>query len=192
MDHNISVSDFGVRLRPVKITDAGFIVALRNSPHVFGKMGKAAQTVEEQEYWIRNYFNNKDDFYFIVESLTGVPLGTVGIYGINWENASTEYGRLALIKGSFAALPSAILCLDIAFDYLQMKRIEIFVFSNNKHVLSFDKKCGFEVTHTDVGGKIINGEPVDVSYLELTKERWHQYRPKLVELARASESFQIP
>lgn len=192
MDHKIMVSDFGVRLRPVKTADAGFIVALRNSPHVLGKMGNAAQTVEEQEDWIRNYYNKEDDYYFIVESISGVPLGTVGIYGIDWDNGSTEYGRLALIKESFAALPSAVLCIDIAFDYLQMKKIEIFVFSDNKHVLSFDKRCGFKVTHAEVGGKIFNGKPVDVTYLELTKERWSQYRSKLVELARASEPFQIP
>jgi len=42
MQHTMHLEGFGVRLRPVRMEDAAFIVWLRNLEHVKGKVGDSA------------------------------------------------------------------------------------------------------------------------------------------------------
>ena len=60
-----------MRLRPVRIEDAAFIVWLRNLDFVKGNVGDSATDVATQEAWLRAYFEREGDYYFIVESSGG-------------------------------------------------------------------------------------------------------------------------
>ena len=59
MRHLLETEGFGVRLRPVRMDDATFIVWLRNMSHVKGKVGDSAEDVPGQENWLRAYLNAK-------------------------------------------------------------------------------------------------------------------------------------
>src|ERR1700746_3785988 len=94
MRHQFETEGFGVRLRPVRLEDAGFIVWLRNLEHTRGKLGDSAVDVTSQEAWLKTYFEREGDYYFIAETLSGIPMGTHGLYGVC--GASAEAGRLII------------------------------------------------------------------------------------------------
>ena len=91
MRHVLHAEGFGVRLRPVQMEDAAFIVWLRNQDYVKGRVGDSAPDVAGQQKWLETYFQREDDFYFIVETVAGTPLGTNGLYDLSGEPA--EWGR---------------------------------------------------------------------------------------------------
>jgi len=79
MQHDIQIEGFGVRLRPVRMEDAPFIVWLRNLEHARGRVGDSASTQQSQETWLQAYFQRAGDYYFIVETPGGIPVGTLAI-----------------------------------------------------------------------------------------------------------------
>ena len=48
-----------MRLRPVRLEDAAFIVWLRNQDHVKGRVGDSATSVASQEAWLKKYWEKK-------------------------------------------------------------------------------------------------------------------------------------
>jgi RimJ/RimL family protein N-acetyltransferase len=98
MNHSLSIAGYNTRFRPVRISDAEFILHLRNMPHVTGTVGDNVPEVADQRRWIETYFERPDDYYFIIESLQGQPWGTIGLY--NFRSAALDYktwrhGRVA-------------------------------------------------------------------------------------------------
>ena len=76
MRHTLQAEGFGVRLRPVRLEDAPFIVWLRNLEHVKGRVGDSAADAAGQEAWLRAYFERQGDYYFIIE--TGGGFAAIG------------------------------------------------------------------------------------------------------------------
>src|SRR5215813_930493 len=105
MQHSFVAEGFGVRLRPVQLEDAEFIVWLRHLEHVQGKLGDSAGDVESQKAWLRTYFEREGDYYFLVETMSGIPLGTHGVYGVR--ETSAEAGRLIIRAEVPAAVPTS-------------------------------------------------------------------------------------
>ncbi len=56
MEHSFQTEGYGIRLRPVRLDDAAFIVWLRNLDHVKGKVGDSAKDVASQEAWLKQIF----------------------------------------------------------------------------------------------------------------------------------------
>ena len=75
MRHTLQAEGFGVRLRPVRMEDAAFIVWLRNLEHVKGRVGDSAMDASAQETWLRAYFDRQGDYYFIIETLGRTAVG---------------------------------------------------------------------------------------------------------------------
>src|SRR6266850_2192035 len=91
MEHTVKAEGFGVRLRPVRIDDAAFIVWLRNLQHAMGRVGDSATDVMAQQSWLKSYFAREGDYYFIVETSRGISVGAYGIYNLTGKSA--ESGR---------------------------------------------------------------------------------------------------
>src|SRR4051812_41356722 len=160
MDHSLQAEGFGVRLRPVRMEDAAFILRLRNMDHAKGRVGDSAADVTGQEKWLRTYFDRAGDYYFIIETLGGIPVGTYGLY--NASDASAESGRWIIRPDVPAAIPSAVLAFDIAFKKLGLKEVRVTTVSTNRTVLSLNLRFGFRQTKVQQGAQVINGEPVDL------------------------------
>src|SRR6478736_6026302 len=112
MKRHLELSGYNRNIRPVTMADAAFIVQLRSMPHVLGTVGDSAPDVQAQERWIESYLQRPEDYYFIIETNSGTPLGTIGIYDI--AEGSGEWGRWITLPGVMAGLPSAVLIHDIA------------------------------------------------------------------------------
>ncbi|MGO9417151.1 MAG: GNAT family N-acetyltransferase [Syntrophobacteraceae bacterium] len=187
MDHAITAEKFGVRLRPVQLQDAGFIVNLRNSPHALGFVGDSAQTEASQRDWLNEYFVRPGDYYFIIE-LAGnrQMVGTIGIYDIR--DGSGESGRLIILPGILAAPASYWLIYHVSFDILGLDVVRGTTLESNKQVISFNKKIGIHFTGASKP-RIIAGKPVNMVERRATRAEWPLISANLTRYALIAEKF---
>jgi RimJ/RimL family protein N-acetyltransferase len=185
MKHSLQVEGFGVRLRPVRIEDADFIVWLRNLDHARGRIGDSAADVGSQETWLAKYFERPDDYYFIIETAGGIAVGTYGLW--DFRDRSAESGRWIIRQDVPAAIPSAILGLDVAFGALGVKRIRVKTVSTNLPVLSLNRKFGMKETHVEHDSQVIGGKSVDQIHFILEPDAWTKARERIVPLAQLAE-----
>jgi len=185
MQHTVQAEGWGVRLRPVRLEDAEFIVWLRNLEHAKGRIGDSAMDATAQEEWLRAYFERPGDYYFIIETLNGKPLGAYGIYDIRGDSA--ESGRWVIRPEAPAAIPSALVAFDIAFTILQLDELRVKTVSTNQNVLSLNGKLGFSQTHIEPAAQVIGGKPIDQIHFVLKAADWPPYRTKLLPLAKLAE-----
>ena len=185
MQHTLHAEGFGVRLRPVRMEDAAFIVWLRNLDHVKGRLGDSASDTATQETWLRAYFERQGDYYFIIETLGGMAVGAYGIYDV--AGASGESGRWVIRPDVPAAIPSAIQAFEIAFGKLGLRELRVKTVSTNRSVLSLNRKFGFRQTRVEPASQTIGGQTVDQVHFLLEAKDWPQIREGLLPLARLAE-----
>ena len=174
-----------MRLRPVRMEDAGFIVWLRNLDHARGRVGDSAGDIGSQESWLTKYFERADDYYFIIETSGGIAVGTYGLW--DFRDQGAESGRWIIRQDVPAAVPSAILGLDLGFGALGRKLIRVKTVSTNLPVLSLNRKFGMKETHVERDSQIIGGKSVDQIHFILEPAAWIKAKEKLLPLARLAE-----
>jgi RimJ/RimL family protein N-acetyltransferase len=182
MRHSLKIEGFGVRLRPVRMEDAAFIVWLRNLEYVRGKVGDSATSLAGQVAWLKKYFEREGDYYFIVETPGGIPLGTHGIYDV--QGTSAEKGRHIIRPETMAGVPAGLLATDLGFGQLGMSELRATCVSTNVTVRSLHRRSGFKQVGILRAGQTINGQPVDLVQFLLTPEDWAGVRDSLLPLAR--------
>jgi RimJ/RimL family protein N-acetyltransferase len=193
MNHSVSIAGYNTRLRPVRILDAEFILRLRNMPHVVGTVGDTVPEVAGQRRWIQDYFQRNNDYYFIIESLLGHPWGTIGIY--NFTAGGAEWGRWIILPGIMAAVPSAVLVHQLAFQHFGLAELRGEVVSGNSKVLSFQRRFGCLETGIVRQNRIIQGKPVEMVRFVMSRIQWTGACKRLNLLAevagRSLEEVQI-
>ena len=177
---------FGVRLRPVRLEDAAFIVWLRNLDHAKGRVGDSATDVAHQEAWLNAYFGREGDCYFIVETLGGIAVGTHAIYDPS--NGSAEAGRLVMHPKVPAAVPTSLITFDLAFGKMGLTELRGTSVSTNVKVHSYVAKFGFRKIGVEPAAKVVAGQPVDIVHFAMTAEEWQKNRPGVLPLARYAEA----
>lgn len=137
MNHNIIIDGASYRIRPVKFSDAQFIVDIRLADAERNKfINRISADISVQERWINNYLERTDDYYFVVENLfTGKPEGLIGIYDI--ANGRGEWGRWVIDKTSLAAIESVDLMFKASFEHLGLSEVYCRTIANNHSVVSF-------------------------------------------------------
>ena len=168
------------------MADAAFIVWLRRLDHVRGRIGDTAADVAEQEAWLKKYFEREGDYYFIVETLAGFPVGTHGIYNVR--GLSAEKGRHIVRQDVMAGVPAGLLATDLAFEKLGLRELRASCVSTNTPVRSLHKKSGFKETGVARAAQIIGGKPVDLIQFLLPVEDWAVVRERMVPLAQVAGS----
>jgi len=182
MQHSIQAEGFGVRLRPVRMEDAAFIVWLRNQDYVRGRVGDSAANAAGQEAWLKKYFEREGDYYFIVETPGGIPVGTHGIYDL--QGTSAEKGRHIVRREVMAGVPAGLVATDLAFERLGLSELRATCVSTNVAVHSLHRRSGFKEVGILRGAQTINGEPVDLVQFLLTAEDWSRVRERILPLAQ--------
>ena len=147
MKHLFKMEGYGYRLRPIRLTDAPFIIEVRLEDQQRSQfIHKISRDVSTQEAWIQAYFERDGDYYFVVENrLTGLPEGLISFY--NAADGAAEWGRWIIKKGSFAAAESVYLLYRIAFEQAGLQELYCRTVSDNISVVSFHHSIG-EKTRT--------------------------------------------
>jgi RimJ/RimL family protein N-acetyltransferase len=154
--------------------------------HVKGRLGDSATDVPSQESWLAEYFRREGDYYFIVETLAVIPVGTYGIYDVRGTTA--ESGRWIIRRGVPAAAASGVLLFDTAFGRLGLSELRGTTVATNHPVLSLNRKFGFQQIRVEPAGRTIGGKAVDMVHFVLTAEGWSKVRGNVVPLARLAEA----
>ncbi|WP_413561335.1 GNAT family N-acetyltransferase [Bdellovibrio sp. HCB209] len=189
MAHNITAQRGNVRLRPVTMDDAEFIVELRTDSRNARFIHATSANVENQRNWISSYLKKEDDFYFIVEHKDR-PIGTIGIYDVNKEIKAAEWGRWIIKEDSVAAPISALLVFDIAFNILHLEHLYSRTMTQNEKVVAFhDKVLAPRIQHQDL--KFLNIEKEHEIYAihHSTPQSLPKTMQVLEKFAKLSERF---
>ncbi len=185
MRHTLNAEGHGIRIRPVCMTDAPFIVWLRNLDHAKGNLGDSATNVVEQRTWLENYFERAGDYYFLAETIGGVSVGMNGIY--DHSGTAAEGGRFVVSPGVPAAFPISILTYDLAFERLGLSELRATSVASNRMLHSYVRKLGFRQVRVEPAGRIIGGKPVDILHFLLKADDWKEARMRLLPLAQYAE-----
>lgn len=137
-------------LRLIEPSDAAYVHGLRTDPVLSRHLSPVQGGVEDQRNWITAYKAREAaglEYYFIITRHDGTPCGTVRIYGLEDDSFTWGSWILDANKPPKAALESAILVYDIAFNRLAIERAVFDVRSNNQRTLDFHLRFGATETH---------------------------------------------
>jgi len=183
--HDLHVPGFAFGLRPITLDDAEFIVQLRSDPERTRYLYPIVATVEAQTAHLKEYLEREDDYHFVVERQPGnTREGLVGIYNLNLEERSAEWGRWILRPGSLAAVESALRTYEAAFEHLQLEKVCSHTLVENRSVVSFHDHCGLKRLAIRPDYYSFRGRSYDVVEHVLQRRDWPQVRQLLELLAR--------
>lgn len=166
MRHNVFLEGWNCRLRPVRLSDAEYIVDLRNQDFTKGFIHATSASVEMQRKWIEEYFMRDDDYYWIVENKArGRMVGTYGLYNIVGRMGMP--GRM-ILQPDAELLPAVlpILLREFAFEKLNLERLVGCVVPSNQKVKKFAEM---------MGSSRMSGCPVEYAHIDAEiRQDWYE------------------
>lgn len=167
------------------------LIVLRNTDRASYYLHQPAPLVlEGQAKWFAGYEARFDDIQWVIVNKQGAMVGGTALYGITDDRSRAEKGRLvvdeARAKEAPYILEAELLLLDVAFDRLQVARVDTCVRDDNAVMQSINAKLGFERT----GEHDIRG----VEYFDyaLTPARYAPDRLRATARAWAARSTRLP
>ncbi len=142
----------GLVLRLIEPEDAEYVHGLRVNPAYNQHLSQVRGTADDQRRWILDYKVREaagEELYYIVERGDGERCGTVRLYDIDGERFTWGSWILDHNKPRKAALESAYLVYEIAFDRLGLSRAVFEVRRDNENTLGFHLRFGATETHSD-------------------------------------------
>lgn len=161
-----------ISLRSVEEKDAETILNWRTNENISKYLHKVENDVEKQKKWIREQQNREGDYYFLILDKKNNPVGTIGLYNINYQKAEAEFGRWISLSPIFA-LESCILIYEFGFENLYLNRIISRNVSDNIAVINFHKRFGASY----VKDNIKEGEFIFTEY-EILKDNFKAIKEK--------------
>lgn len=162
-----------VKMRLIEKEDAEFVLKLRLDDRYNQFLSSVNPSLEAQKKWIKKYKIDEregNQYYFIIERNDGTPCGTVRIYDLKEDSFCWGSWILNEDKTRYAALESAFLVYQFAFEHLNFKKSHFDVRKGNDRVISFHEKMGAVKT----------GETEHDLLFEITKEAVFQTKTRLI------------
>lgn len=173
MRHHYTIQEGSYRLRPTRLNDAAFITALRTHPERSRFINTTSPDISRQADWLRQYFEKQADYYFVIEHVrTGEPEGTLGIYDVDDEHRSAEWGRWIVRPGSKAAAPSCCLAFDLAFGEMKLESLYSYVAAGHRSVMEILRAFGMKDEASLPGHLLIDGRTHDAVKLRISASDW--------------------
>lgn len=142
-----------LRLRPVVPEDAAYIHALRTDPRYNAHLSPVTGGVEAQRQWIERYLEREvqgREIYFVIERRSdGMRCGVVRLYDIAEQQFTWGSWILDEHKPNKAALESAVLIYQFAFESMQKRKAIFDVRRDNTMTISFHERFGAAETGAD-------------------------------------------
>jgi RimJ/RimL family protein N-acetyltransferase len=167
------------------LADAEFIVQLRTGiPGKTRFLHPISGNVSDQEAWISKYFSRPDDYYFVIYRLSDGRLeGVVGIYDVDLQVRSAEWGRWVLREGSLAAVETWLLVGKIAFGLIGLEELRCDTNAANKAVVSLHDGLGVRKVGLIQGRFFFNNSYHDAIRHACSRSEWSSFETLLVALA---------
>lgn len=174
LSKDFSIKKYGLHVRLVRESDAGYILKLRTNKELAKYIHATDNDIQKQLEWIGNYKKREKegrDYYFIYFK-EDKPVGLNRIY-----NIFEYYGTI----GSWindpdneieTSMATYFFMLDILFEFLNLDLSVFDVRKTNKHVCKL---------HKSVGAQCIGETDLDY-YYALNKPTYFQKRDKLLTM----------
>ena len=140
-----------VQLRLLSAADLPLTLAWRNQDQIRRWFVHSdVLTWDQHHAWFQRYAERDDDFLFVIEDTVRLrrPVGQVGLYRLDWQVRTAEYGRIMIGdpagQGSGCASEATALLLDFAFREWRLSRVDLDVYADNERALRVYLHCGFE------------------------------------------------
>lgn len=113
-------------------------------------------TEDAQRAWYKAYLAKPNDYMFSVH-LAGMEqwIGAVGIYGVNQELKTAEFGRLLIDKSATKerglGLDTTLTACRFAFEQLGLEAVYLDVYADNIPAVRTYMKAGFSIIQENFG-----------------------------------------
>jgi RimJ/RimL family protein N-acetyltransferase len=168
----IKIQGEKTNLIEVSAMDAEPIIRLRNNPEINKYLSSSAPiSLTEQQAWIKNNAEKKDNIYFKITDKDGQFKGTVSIYNINGDEG--EFGRFICIN-SVNAIEAEYMILKYAFEERKLKRLYSKSIEENKKVWNMNLRFGFKNIGIECHNKLAKNQIVQSIKLDEYKKTDYQ------------------
>jgi RimJ/RimL family protein N-acetyltransferase len=137
-----------LRFRNADVSDAAFILSLRLNPAKNAHLSTVSPDLSGQERWLQAYASDTSQAYFIIETLDGMPVGTVRLYGAQGDSFSWGSWILNDDAPQSSAVESTLmvyaygLALGFCASHFEVRK-------GNEKVWAYHERCGAVRTHED-------------------------------------------
>jgi len=132
-------------------------------------------TDNDHEKFVSEISADKEDYMFAIELTEEKTfIGTIAVYLINWKNGTCHVGISigSDYQGQGLGTDAMNVMLDYIFNYLNINKVKLSVFSfNNRAILSYEK-CGFQLEGTLKEEIFRFGKNYDVILMGILREDW--------------------
>jgi UDP-4-amino-4,6-dideoxy-N-acetyl-beta-L-altrosamine N-acetyltransferase len=178
-----------IKLRAIEEEDIPKMVEWRNSPDVYEFFYEYEPLSKiKQKMWLEKHFADPTEKLFIISTLDGEAIGTVGFVHIDHRNRKAEWGRFLIgeekySKGGYGA-EVEFLILEYAFEHLNLNKLYCEVLTNNPTVISLHKKFGFKEEGVFRQHIYKGSEYVDAVVMSLLREEYFAQKDRLLTLKK--------
>ncbi|MEK7466646.1 MAG: GNAT family protein [Planctomycetota bacterium] len=164
-------------LRPISMADAEIFVRWFNDPDVSQYLGRDVPiTLEEEKKWIEGRAGDAgNQILVMVHRAERRPIGTVGLHGMAGQNRKAVFG-IQIGEKEFwnqgLGREATELTLEIAFDRLNLNRVELEVYETNPRAIRVYERAGYRTEGVARQGRWIRGRYVDVRRMAILAEEW--------------------
>ena len=165
--------------RDANVNDATFILKLRTDSQKSRYLSTTDADLEKQKSWLNHYADQKDQAYFIIETLDGEPQGTVRLYDA--QGNSFCWGSWILKEGvpQTAAIESALMVYAYAIDHLKFEAAHFDVRKGNESVWRFHERFGaMRVGETTMDYLY----SIDFAQISRARNRYKKYLPFPIDI----------
>lgn len=164
-------------LRAIREEDAPLVVRWRNMPAVRHNLYSQAElTVEQHLAWHRGKVLTGNCAQFIIEDVqAGVPVGTTFLKNIDPYSRKAEFGIFIgedVARGKGLGSEAARLILGYGFGVLNLNRIYLTVFSDNRAAVKSYQNAGFTVEGELRQDFLRDGVFEDVTLMSILRGEW--------------------
>lgn len=138
-----------VCLKPATVEDAKYTYEIRQDQERTKYMHLVNGGVEGQKKWIENQRRTEGDYFFVVYSSDGLPLGTESVYDIDADTNEGEIGRAILNGNPTQNMEALILIHEFAFCSLGLKRLRVSVLAGNTASIGVTLRFGGVENHRE-------------------------------------------
>jgi UDP-4-amino-4,6-dideoxy-N-acetyl-beta-L-altrosamine N-acetyltransferase len=175
------MGDALVQLRPQAESDAPNVLRWRSRPAALAELfSDHVPTLDEHLAWLKSLGEQRREF--IIVALPGeVPIGTIGLSGIDRVHGHAEYGILLgepAYEGKGYARAASERILELAFGDLGLHRVYLRVFPENARARKLYAALGFAeegvlCEHVRKGGRYR-----DVLMMGLLESAWRKHQSR--------------
>ncbi|MDY6952367.1 MAG: GNAT family N-acetyltransferase [Thermodesulfobacteriota bacterium] len=140
---------YGIALRPVTPCDLSYLRRWRNSPRISHQMlDRSYITPRKQRLWYEQMTDRVDQAHWVVWR-KGVRTGYVNIKGKGPLESQAQvdvglYVADSKVRQGLLGYAMAMMQMDIVFQELSVKRVQMVVLEDNRRVRHFNRQLGYQ------------------------------------------------